>query len=251
MLEDPDLNMRHLCRVLSDDAALAARIVAMARSAYYGQRTLPTTLQAAAQVMGLRELRNAIVSIVTHRLFHSSGLVAEALWSHSLAVALGSRILSSCSGQSDPEQSFLTGLLHDVGQMVLLHGDREGFSKLAREVRQNKWHMAEKEQELYGVDHAQLGAMLLESWNFDPEIRVAVQAHHGAQKDIEPKSLAAILITADFLAFKAGLGFCADPPVPAGEIMHFFALDREEVLEQAVEEVLQTFNTERTLLKSG
>jgi len=251
MLDDPDLNMRHLCRVLSDDAALASRILAVARSAHYGQRTLPTTLLAAVQVMGLRDLRNVIVSIVTHSLFKCSGLVAEALWSHSLAVALASRILSSCLGQRDPEQAFLTGLLHDVGQMILLRGDREGYSKLAREAHQNKWQIAEKERELYGFDHAQLGATLLDSWNFDAEIRAAVQVHHGDQKDIDPKSLAALLVTADFLACRAGLGFYAAAPVPVAEIMHTFTFDNEEVLEHAVEEVLQAFNTESALLRSA
>ena len=93
MLAKPDLNMRVLCPVLSDDPALAARIIAISRSAYYGQRTLPRTLQAAVQVMGLRDLRNVIISVVTYGLFKSSGPVAEALWAHSLGVALASRIL--------------------------------------------------------------------------------------------------------------------------------------------------------------
>jgi putative nucleotidyltransferase with HDIG domain len=250
MLDDPDLNMRYLCRVLSDDAALASRILAVARSAYYGQRILPTTLQAAVQVMGLRDLRNVIVSIVTHSLFKCSGLVAEALWSHSLAVALASRLLSPFLGH-DPEQAFLTGLLHDVGQMILLRGDREGYSKLARDTHQNQWQIAVKEREVYGFDHAQLGATLLDSWNFDVEIRTAVQLHHGDQRVIDPKSLAALLVTADFLACKAGLGFSAAAPVPAPEIMRTFAFDNEEVLEHAAEEVLQAYNSESALLKSA
>ena len=108
-----------------------------------------------------------------------------------------------------------------------------------------------KEQELYGFDHGQLGATLLDSWNFDPEIRVAVQLHHGDQRVIDPKSLAALLMTADFLACEAGLGFYAAAPVPAPEIMHTFAFDNEEVLEDAAEEVLQAFNTESGLLKSA
>ena len=137
MLAKPDLNMRVLCPVLSDDAALAARIIAISRSAYYGQRTLPTTLQAAVQVMGLRDLRNVIISVVAYGLFKSSGPVAEALWAHSLGVALASRILSSCLGHLDPEQAFLAGLLHDVGQMVLLQGDREGYSLIAMDAGQN------------------------------------------------------------------------------------------------------------------
>ena len=54
MVQDPDCDVRTLCRVLSDDAALAGRVLAISRSAHYAQRTLPTNLQAAVQVLGFR-----------------------------------------------------------------------------------------------------------------------------------------------------------------------------------------------------
>jgi putative nucleotidyltransferase with HDIG domain len=251
MLEDPNVNVRHLCRVLYDDGALAARIIAISRSPYYGQRTLPSTLQAAVQVMGLRDLRNIIVSSVTHSLFKSAGMLADALWSHSLAVALGARLLSARLGEIDPEQAFLTGLLHDVGQMILLHGDRDGYSQLVAEACNSNGQMVDEEQKYYGTDHAELGAVLLESWNFDMPIRTAVHVHHSDQKDIDPRSLAAITIIADFVAFRGGLGFGAEPAVPAREIMHSFTFDNAGSLGAAVAQLRQSFNTESAFLRSG
>ena len=250
MLANPDLNMRVLCPVLSGDAALAARIIAISRSAYYGQRMLPTTLQAAVQVMGLRDLRNVIISVVTYGLFKSSGQVAETLWAHSLGVALASRILSLRLGRLNPEQAFLAGLLHDVGQMVFLQGDGEGYSRMARDARLNGTPITDAEQELYGFDHALIGAKMLESWNLEEEIGKAVGAHHNHEHMTDAKSLPAVLIMADYLAFKAGLGFFTPAPLPAPEILRSFAFENDEVLAQAVEEVRHAFGVESALVKA-
>jgi len=250
MLDNPDLNMRVLCRVLSDDAALASRILAVARSAYYGQRALPTTLLAAVQVMGLRDLRNVIVSIVTQGLFKASGPVAEALWSHSLGVALASRILSSYLQHQESEQAFLAGLLHDVGQMILLQGDREGYSQIASDAHRNGTPITDAEQQLYGCDHALLGLRLLESWNFDDEIVMAVGAHHNPDRLTDPKSLTSVLVMADYLAFKAGIGFFAPPPPPGPEILRSFTFENDAVVGQAVERVRHAFDVESALLKA-
>jgi putative nucleotidyltransferase with HDIG domain len=251
MIQDPDINIRILSRVLSDDPGLAARILAIARSVHYGQRVLPTNLQAAVQVMGLRDLRNVIVSITIQAVFKSSGYTSETLWAHSLAVALSARLLSSAVGHRDSEQAFLAGLLHDVGQMICLHRDPASFAKLASEARQKETPMVELEPEIYGFDHAFIGATLLEYWNFDREISQAVHAHHSHKDVTNPKSLAAVLIMADYLAFRAGFGFYAPAPLPAPEILQSFGFDKDELLAQAVQEVRQVFSVESALHKAA
>jgi putative nucleotidyltransferase with HDIG domain len=250
MLGERDLNMRSLSNVLSEDAALAARILTIGRSAYYGKRTVPTTLQAALQVIGLRDLRNVIISIVTHGLFHSYGPVANALWSHSLAVAVTSRILSARLAQADPEQAFLAGLLHDVGQIIFLHDDQEGYSQMANDARQNKTQLVDAEQQHYGLDHGSVGAALIESWGLNADIGMAVTVHHNYQEISDPKSLPAVLVMADYLVLKAGLGFFAPAPMPAPEILQVFALENDQALAQAAITLRHAFNTESTLLNA-
>jgi putative nucleotidyltransferase with HDIG domain len=251
MIEDPDMNIRVLCKVLSDDPALAARILAIARSVHYGQRVLPTNLQSAVQVMGLRDLRNVIISITLQALFKSSGYTSETLWAHSLAVALAARLLSSAVGHRDSEQAYLAGLLHDAGQMIFLNGDPAGFSKHASEARQKETPLVELEPGIYGFDHAFIGAALLEFWNFDPEICRAVHFHHNHKDVTKPDSLSAVLIMADFLACRAGFGFYVPAPLPAPENLRSFGFDNEEMLAQAVQELRQAFSVESALHKTA
>jgi HD-like signal output (HDOD) protein len=249
MLDRPDLNLRTLSGVLSDDPVMSARILAISRSACYGQRILPTTLQAALQVIGLRNLRNVIVSVVFHGVFSSPGPVAAALWSHSLAVALSGRILSARLKKINPEQAFLAGLLHDAGQMMFLHRDRDGYAQIASEAKDSA-QLIEAEQEHYDCNHGLVGSALINSWKLDTTIGEAVRAHHNQPK-IDPESLGAVLTVSDYLAFRAGLGFLAPAPAPAPEILKTFALENEEALAPITAQLLQAFNAESVLVKAG
>jgi HD-like signal output (HDOD) protein len=170
MIQDPDINAQKLCRVLSDDAALTARILSVSRSPYFAQRILPTNLISAVQVLGFQNLRNIVVANATHSLFVKGNLVSERLWDHSLAVALAMRILFQRAGIRNGDIAFLTGLLHDLGEVILLHGDPAGFAKLGEAVQRAQCQMADKEQEFYGFDHTLIGLTLLDSWNIDSQI---------------------------------------------------------------------------------
>ena len=103
MIEDPDLSIREICRVLSDDPALAARVLAISRSVYYAQRTPPKSLQGAIQVVGLHSLRYILIAAATQGLFMANNKISGKLWSHSLAVALSCRLLAQRAGHQDGE----------------------------------------------------------------------------------------------------------------------------------------------------
>src|SRR5689334_15630321 len=216
MIEDPDLSIRDISRVLSDDPALAARVMAISRSAHYAQRNLPKNLQAAIQVVGLHSLRYLLIAAATQGLFTGNGRISAKLWSHSLAVALSARILAKRVDFPDPDQAFLTGLLHDVGEMILCHGDAAGFEKLLEEVERQKISLVDKEKETYAFDHAFIGLALFDSWNIDSEIGQAVFSHHQDGGDYAG-DLATILRLSDYLSFKAELGFYSVPPEPKPE----------------------------------
>ena len=85
ILADPDFNLRMLAGVLGEDTVLAARILAIGRAPYHRQRTVPASLQAALQVIGLRDLRNVIF---TSALRNVSAATPESLWAHLVGAAL-------------------------------------------------------------------------------------------------------------------------------------------------------------------
>jgi HD-like signal output (HDOD) protein len=249
MIENPDLSIREISRVLSDDPALAARVMAIARSAHYAQRNLPKNLQAAIQVVGLHSLRYILLAAATQGLFTGNSRVSSKLWSHSLAVALAARTLSERIDFSDPDQAFLTGLLHDVGEMILCHGDATGFERLLREVERDKLSLVDKEREIYAFDHSFIGLALFDAWNIDSEIGQATMKHHEEMHE-RPEDLAAILRLADYLSFRAELGFYSEPPVPPAETLKAFGCGDEESLKSTLQTVRQAFEEESALFQT-
>jgi len=249
LIQDPDVNIRTLSRILSDDAALASRILAASRSAYYAQRTLPTTLPAAIQVIGFNTLRKILYTSSTQKLFGAGGKLTQKLWSHSLGVALSTRTLAQRVRLQDAEQAFLAGLLHDVGEMILIHGNPAGFEQICVDNDGDDFSILEKEQEIFGVDHGFVGRTLLESWNMDQDTCDAIAQHHTSAGEENAKSLRAVLHAADYVAFEAGLGFLARPAIPPAHTLAEYGCGTPESLAKTAAAIAAAYQAESALLQ--
>lgn len=248
MVRDPNVNMAKLSRLLSDDAALVARLFTVSRSAFYGRYTPPKTLIQAIQVLGLRTVQRILVASTAQSLCRDQSPVAVALWNHSLAVALTTELLARQAGSREVETAFLAGLLHDVGQMVLLHGDGPGFRTLVKKAQQENIPILQKEKETYGSDHTLIGVVLMDCWEFDGEIGNALMHHHDdAMAAQEPASLAGLLRVADYLTGLAGFGVLADPLSPPAETLAHWGCGDEQALQALIERVRQAVDAEKSL----
>ena len=248
MLNDPDSSVRMLSRVISDDAALASRTLAISRSARFAQRHQPATVHEAIIVLGYQNLRNIALATAAQSFLTKNNKVAEKLWAHSLAAALAARILAQRSGSGDADLAFLAGLLHDVGEMILLHGDPRGFEAILKQVEETKCSLIEKEEEAYSFDHSSIGIALLNFWNIDSRIGEAVLCHHDHDDNPDAKSLTTVLAMADYLTFSADLGF-AEGPIPDPQMITAFGCADDESLQALIQEVRDAFNAESVLFR--
>jgi len=249
LIRDPDISAQRLCRVLSDDAALAAKVLAASRSPYFAQRTLPTKLISAVQVLGFQNLTNLIVANAAHSLCLKGNAISEKLWNHSLGVALAMRILCQRAGIKNCDQAFLAGLLHDVGEMILMHGDPKGFAKLAEEVQRAQCQMIDKEQEAYGFDHTLIGLTLLDSWNIDGHIGQAVLNHHSDVAGDSANCLAAMIAVADYFCAKIELGLFATPPAPPPASLAMCGCDNDEAMIEVLQSIREAYDEESALFR--
>ena len=249
LIRDPDISAQRLCRVLSDDTALAAKVLAASRSPYFAQRTLPKNLISAVQVLGFQNVTNLVVTNAAHSLCLKDNAASEKLWNHSLGVALAMRILCHRAGIKNRDQAFLAGLLHDVGEMILVHGDSKGFAKLGEEVQQAECQMIDKEQEVYGFDHTLIGLTLLDSWNIDGQIGQAVLNHHSDVAGDNANSLAAMIAVADYLCAKVELGLFATPPVPPPASLAMCRCYNDEAMVEVLQAIRDAYDEESALFR--
>lgn len=184
-VEDPNIGAAALARIVQADAALAAYLVRVASSGLYGLGKSVKGVQSALVVLGLSTARDLAVSFTTRNmLVVKSATLKRRLqdcWMHSCRVAAVSLVLGRIASAVDPEQAMLAGLLHDLGQMVIL-ARADAYPTLAADACQLDDTLARLS--------ARVGAMVLRKWEFpDDFVTTALEARSwrrdsGAEVDL-------------------------------------------------------------------
>jgi len=165
--------------VLSADQALAGKVLKLVNSSFYGQSGEVSTITRAVVILGFGGVRNLALGFGTVQALKDlgGGLTLDDFWEHALACAAGAQALSPVIGQTiDPEEAFIAGLMHDIGQIVLASAVPEEFSKIMEAEDAN--HNA-LEKEAFGMNHTQVGEKLLQYWQLPETLCQAVRNHHN------------------------------------------------------------------------
>jgi putative nucleotidyltransferase with HDIG domain len=245
MIQDPDISVQKLSRALADDAALSGRVLTISRSPHYAQRNLPSSLTGAVQVLGFRTLRSVVIAHATQSLCITGNKTSERLWRHSLGVALAMRLLAKRAGLRDGDLAFLAGLMHDIGQMILIQGDPAAYAGSVPSPESES--IVDLEQASYGLDHTMIGFTLLNSWNMDSQVVQAALNHHSEITTDDDNRLSALLTVANALCWKADLGFCLEPPAPSTEALALCGCGDEQSVKRVADEISEAYRNESAL----
>lgn len=182
LLRDEDYAVADVVNVIKHDQAIAAIILKISNSAYFGARQKIRTIHDAVVFLGQQQLNRAVQTAGISRIYQKGGkgyaLQAKDFWEHSVAVALMSQILcKKIQGREDPVL-YTAALLHDVGKVIMGEYVHEYFQKIIDRVKERKCSFLDAEEELIGINHADLGGRIAGHWNFPPEIRDAIAYHH-------------------------------------------------------------------------
>lgn len=238
-----------LAAIISQDPSLTAFLLRMVNSAFYSLPMQIDTISRAVTVIGVNQLSTLAVGTSVMSLFKdvpAEVLDMEQFWKHSVAVGLIARRLCRITGKGDPERSFVAGLLHDIGQLILLHAEPERAASVLSHARSEDVLLWAEEKKLLGFDHATLGGMLLRKWNFPFILVTAVLDHHQPKdnhKDAEP----ALVHCAETIATGLGIGssgeYFVQPPHPAvWESMGLSPERLDEMVEDLDEELEDAFS---------
>lgn len=206
VVDDPDAGAADVAAAASVDAALTARMLRMANSAYYGLSGRVASASFAVTVIGFQTVRS--LAAMSAAGFVSDGDLPPGFWGRGAATAAGTSLLARRVGV-DVSQAFCVGILHDLGSALLWRHDpqRQG-DLLARGTPDEPAHVLELHE--YGATHASLCADVLASWHFPDELCVAIGRHHDT-----PSAGATALRRA--LQGGVALAGLADGSVPAGD----------------------------------
>lgn len=216
LLQQQDVSLEPIAETLSLDQALAAKVLQLANSPFYGVSGRITSIRDGINILGLRPLSTLVLAAVLTVQFdqmHGKALHLEEFWCHSIACAVAARALAEAQGL-DEGSAFTAGLLHDVGLLVL---DSLYPVEMAQALQWAVEHDApqlQAEQALLGVSHAEVGAWLARHWHFAPEVVEAIAGHHNPP-DTAQLSLTDLVHGANALVHALDLAGVAHEAVPA------------------------------------
>lgn len=197
--------------IIARDPSLTARLLRMVNSVYFGLGTQVGTIEDAVLYLGLRQIRS--LAMATPVLEDMSAMGADGpqvswreFWLHTLACAFATRdILNQSDVNIDDDTDYITGLLQNVGKVVIAKVFPAEFAQLTQMPFENEAQVLAAERALLGWDHAAIGAYYLESHKIPAEIVEAVRFHHNPLQAPARKHLAAATHLADGYARLAGL----------------------------------------------
>ena len=192
-------------KVLEGDEGLAARVLRVANSVYYERGQKSETIEQAVVVIGTSNLRSFLSASVLKDIFPGGHPYRAMLWQHDICVAIAARELARIVMPDRDDTAFLSGLMHDVGKLLLLQRFDEDYAQVLRKALQSEASLCTIEADTYVVDHTEIGQYIGEQWSFSSDIIAAIRHHHHAWDKVG-QSLAAIVKGADILGHALGIG---------------------------------------------
>lgn len=207
VVDDPETSAYDVAGIISEDPGMSAKVLRITNSAFYGLSGTVTSIKQAVVIVGLNGIKDLVVSTSVIDMFKGDQVgkeFQELFWRHSLVSAFGCRMLARVVASADislGELAFTTGLLHDIGKMVMYLQSPEHCQQVLAVASQGPRAELEREQALYGCDHAEVGRLLTEHWKLPAELCEAIAHHHRPLDYVGPSSLVDVVHVADSLAY--------------------------------------------------
>lgn len=228
-VQDPEASALDLGQFIASDQTLAAALLRVVNSAYYGFYREISSVTTAIVILGFLEVRNLVLAVTAYNTL-SASRPAQGLWRHSLEAAIGAQRAARLMSAPPAAGPFVAGLLHDVGKVVLQDLYPEVYRRAVGQARDRAEAVRVVEREMFQLDHAEAGAILAEHWNLPEPVVEAIRYHH--EPGHAPKALKLTNLTAyaDYLAYEAGGGDPANgvpPSFPAEAARKLDLSDRQ------------------------
>jgi putative nucleotidyltransferase with HDIG domain len=216
-IDQPEISIRRLAELISLDQALASTVLQMSNSVSLGYPRTCSTLYEAIMQIGLGRLKSILLASsatdMLKRRLRGYKLGEGELWRHSLVTAVASEWLAQALRYPNTEEAYVSGLLHDIGKLFLDQFVLNDYAMIVDYVERYQMQLWQVEEKLLGIDHARVGGMIAERWNFPVALVDAIRCHHAPSFARTNQRLPAIVNLAN--------SFAADYQITNTELFSF------------------------------
>jgi putative nucleotidyltransferase with HDIG domain len=199
VLDDDDADFKTLARLISRDPSMAMNVLKIANSTFYGLPNMVTTIEQAVLILGMREISSLCMSCGMTASLNPPKKVETLdlgqFWRHSIATAVIAKILCRKLNAGRWDNLYLSGLVHDVGMIILDRFKHEAYKEIVALTYAENISVMEAERRVTGACHDVVGGWLMEKWKF-PQVLVDVASYHHRVADAAEPSLVPVALIA-------------------------------------------------------
>jgi len=217
LLDDPDVSFKRVATLIEEDPPLVAKILKLINSGYYHLAKEIRDVKQAIVYLGLDEIRNLVFAMSVYSTFYnvkrSEYFDYSQFWVHSAGTAKMAMVLSKYLKMSSYSSTYIAGLLHDFGRLVLQFFFSEQYQKVFQKSMEENVPLIVAERNELGLTHAQVGFWLAERWGLPESIALVMLNHHEVtEKDLEQNPLLALVHFANTITNIWGATLEPNPP---------------------------------------
>jgi putative nucleotidyltransferase with HDIG domain len=245
LINDPTSQMNDIARVISSDPAMTADILKLVNSAQYMIIKKCETIAEAVKLLGIKGVHNLLYTYGTQKLFGAEDAMKKKLWNHSYKTAFYAYNLYKSFGhdQSSLDEIYVGGVLHDMGKIVFSTVHPALNSKLSEFCREKQIPEIVFENINAGMNHAEIGALIAEKWNFPQALVDMIRYHHEPQEAVSHTELVDTVYIANLLALYDE-GEATYEQMDAAILKNFGVVSKKQ-LDDLVKKLSANFKNER------
>ncbi len=182
-LQSEEASIQQVAGLIAGDLGMAAKILQMVNSAFFGLYRRVNDVKDAVMLLGLDAIKALVLSINVFSAFNPRQmpfLDVGLLWEHSLATGGYAKQIVTYRrlGREQATAAFLAGMLHDIGKLVLAVNFSDVYRRFLGTAPAAPDQRLAREREAIGTSHAEIGAYLMGLWGLEPTILSAIAFHH-------------------------------------------------------------------------
>ena len=189
-IQQPDVDIDHVVRLISMDIAISSRLLRMANSASYSRGETVTSIDQALAWLGAFQAYRVACITVSAKLCEQSlpvyRISADRLLANSIAMAVGMELLAKQT-RLDPKAAYTIGLLHNLGRIVLQRVALQQEIPAGAGDLPDLRSVVSWERETFGCTHSEIGASVLALWGMNPLFSQVLAHQHDLEQEEHPE----------------------------------------------------------------
>lgn len=181
LCENPDARIEEISERITVDPALTAEVIRLANSAGFVTGKRVKSVNEAVMIIGLKNLKAILTVAAARKILDKRYKKFEQIWSHCNRTAFYARSLALRIGLTGIiDHVFISGLLHDIGKIVLLSTNLDLVNEVSEIVSNRKIRTSTIMEEIaIGISHSSIGALMASKWNFPEYLIESIKLHHS------------------------------------------------------------------------